>query len=76
MPAEVAGVEQSAARLVADDDGRQLRRVAVGHDSAGAERVTFTGIPLRQTINESDLEIYQAALDAPAARAARAVFTT
>ena len=34
------------------------------------EIVALTGIPLRQTINESDLEIYQAALAAPAAHAA------
>jgi len=32
--------------------------------------VAFTGIPLRQTINESDKEFYQAALAAPAAHAA------
>jgi hypothetical protein len=32
--------------------------------------VAFTGIPLRQTINESDLEIYRDALAAPAAHAA------
>jgi hypothetical protein len=34
------------------------------------EIVAFTGIPLRQTINESDLEIYSAALAAPAEYAA------
>jgi hypothetical protein len=34
------------------------------------EIVAFTGIPLRQTINESDLEIYSAALAAPTAHAA------
>jgi hypothetical protein len=34
------------------------------------EIVAFTGIPLRQTINESDLEIYRVALAAPAAHAA------
>jgi hypothetical protein len=34
------------------------------------EIVAFTGIPFRQTINESDLEIYRAALAAPAAHAA------
>ena len=34
------------------------------------EIVAFTGIPLRQTINESDLEIYRSALAAPAAHAA------
>jgi 4-amino-4-deoxy-L-arabinose transferase-like glycosyltransferase len=32
--------------------------------------VAFTGIPLRQTINESDKEFYQAALAAPASHAA------
>lgn len=32
--------------------------------------VAFTGIPLRQTINESDKEYFSAALAAPAARAA------
>jgi hypothetical protein len=32
--------------------------------------VAFTGIPLRQTINESDKQFYQAALAAPAAHAA------
>ena len=31
--------------------------------------VAFTGIPLRQTINESDKEFYRAALAAPAAQA-------
>jgi hypothetical protein len=31
--------------------------------------VSLTGIPFRQTINESDLEIYRAALEAPAAHA-------
>jgi hypothetical protein len=34
------------------------------------EIVAFTGIPLRQTINESDLEIYHEALTTPAAHAA------
>ncbi len=34
------------------------------------ELVAFTGIPLRQTINEGDLGIYRAALDDPAAHAA------
>jgi hypothetical protein len=33
------------------------------------EIVALTGIPLRQTINESDLEIYSNALAAPAAHA-------
>jgi hypothetical protein len=34
------------------------------------EIVAFTGIPLRQTINESDLEMWRAALLAPASHAA------
>lgn len=34
------------------------------------EIVAFTGIPLRETINESDLEIFRSALAAPAAHAA------
>ena len=34
------------------------------------ELVSLTGIPLRQTINESDLGIYETALTAPATRAA------
>jgi hypothetical protein len=34
------------------------------------EIVAFTGIPLRETINESDLEIWRAALEAPASHAA------
>jgi hypothetical protein len=32
--------------------------------------VAFSGIPLRQTLNESDREYYQAALAAPATHAA------
>jgi hypothetical protein len=38
--------------------------------SADPQIVTLTGIPLRQTINESDLQIYRDALEAPAAHAA------
>jgi hypothetical protein len=38
--------------------------------SSYPEIVAFAGIPLRRTINESDLEIYRNALDAPAAHAA------
>ena len=33
------------------------------------EIVALTGIPLRQTINEGDYDLYQAALAAPAAKA-------
>jgi len=38
--------------------------------STDPEIVALTGIPLRQTINESDLGFYSSALDAPAAHAA------
>ena len=38
--------------------------------SSDPQIVALTGIPLRQTINESDLEIYREALAAPAAHAA------
>jgi hypothetical protein len=38
--------------------------------SVDPELVALTGIPLRQTINESDLEVYTDALAAPAAHAA------
>jgi hypothetical protein len=37
------------------------------------EIVAFTGIPLRQTINESDLALWRAALEAPASHAVIAV---
>jgi hypothetical protein len=38
--------------------------------SLDPEIVALTGIPLRQTINESDLQVYRDALDAPASHAA------
>ena len=38
--------------------------------SVHPEFVAFSGIPLRQTINESDREFYQAALASPATHAA------
>ncbi len=41
--------------------------VVLMNTSVFPEIVALTGIPLRQTINESDLEIYRAALAAPAA---------
>ena len=44
--------------------------VVLMNTSVFPEIVAFTGIPLRQTINESDLEIYRTALTAPAAHAA------
>ena len=43
--------------------------VVLMNTSVFPELVALTGIPLRQTINESDLEIYRAALAAPAANA-------
>jgi hypothetical protein len=43
--------------------------VVLMNTSVFPEIVAFTGIPLRQTINESDLEIYSEALAAPAAHA-------
>ncbi len=47
----------------------RLHAVVLMDTSVYPEIVAFTGIPLRQTINESDLEIYSAALAAPAAHA-------
>jgi len=44
--------------------------VVLMETSVYPEIVALTGIPLRQTINESDLEIYRDALEAPAAHAA------
>jgi hypothetical protein len=44
--------------------------VVLMNTSVYPELVSLTGIPLRQTINESDLEIYKEALRAPAAHAA------
>ena len=44
--------------------------VVLMNTSVFPEIVALTGIPLRETISESDLEIYRAALDAPAAHAA------
>ena len=53
-------------RLLAERPGGVL----LMDTSYDPEIVAFTGIPLRQTINESDLGIYRDALNAPAARAA------
>jgi hypothetical protein len=44
--------------------------VVLMETSVDPEIVALTRIPLRQTINESDLEIYRDALEAPAAHAA------
>jgi hypothetical protein len=48
----------------------QPRAVVLMDTSTYPNLVAFTGIPLRQTINESDLTIYSDALAAPAAHAA------
>jgi len=53
-------------RLLAERPGA----VILMETSVDPELVTLTGIPLRETINESDLEIYRSALDRPAAHAA------
>ncbi len=49
---------------------RQPDAVVLMITSSDPEIVALTGIPLRQTINESDLEVYRDALTAPAAHAA------
>jgi hypothetical protein len=48
---------------------RDPRAPVLMNTSLYPEIVAFTGIPLRQTINESDLEIYRSALAAPASHA-------
>jgi hypothetical protein len=52
--------------LLAERPGSEILMIT----SVDPEIVALTGIPLRQTINESDLEIYRAALAAPAVHAA------
>lgn len=52
-------------QLAARPDG-----VVLMDTSVYPQIVTFTGIPLKQTINESDKEFYRAALAAPASHAA------
>ncbi len=52
--------------LLAERPGSEILMIT----SVDPEIVALTRIPLRQTINESDLEIYRAALAAPAAHAA------
>jgi hypothetical protein len=46
------------------------RGAVLMNTSTYPEIVAFTGIPLRQTINESDLALWRAALQAPASHAA------
>jgi hypothetical protein len=50
--------------------GQHPGAVLLMDTSIDPEIVALTGIPLRQTINESDLEIYRDALAAPASHAA------
>ena len=75
----VEGTKNIAARLPYDEAIPPLlrdprydlpRRHVLMNTSMYPEIVAFTGIPLRQTINESDLDIWRAALAAPATHAA------
>jgi hypothetical protein len=58
-------IPQALKALIAQRPGS----VILMETSVDPELVALTGIPLRQTINESDLEIYKEALAAPAAHA-------
>jgi hypothetical protein len=78
-PVYVEGTKNLEARLAYDDAIPPLlqellstlpRAPVLMDTSAYPELVAFTGIPLRQTINESDKEFFRAALAAPAASAA------
>jgi hypothetical protein len=75
----VEGTKNIAARLPYDENIPPVLRKLVAERPGGPvlmntsvypELVAFTGIPLRQTINESDQWIYRNALAAPAASAA------
>jgi len=76
----VEGTKNLAARQAYDQQIPPALRALLAQRPAGAtvlmdtsvypELVAYTGIPLRQTINESDLWIYDQALAAPAAHAA------
>jgi hypothetical protein len=75
----VEGTKNKAARLPFDQNIPPVLRELVAERPGGAvlmntsvhpELVAFTGIPLRQTINESDQAIYRDALAAPASHAA------
>ena len=56
--------------LLQDLLSRFPRATVLMNTSTYPEIVAFTGIPLRQTINESDLALWRAALEAPASHAA------
>ena len=75
----IEGTRNIEARLAYDEQipsalrallAERPHAVVLMDTSVFPEIVAFTGISLRQTINESDLEIYRAALAAPAAHAA------
>jgi hypothetical protein len=75
----VEGTKNIESRRVYDAEVPEAMRALLAAHPAGAvlmntsvhpEFVAFSGIPLRQTINESDREYYQAALAAPATHAA------
>ncbi len=75
----VEGTLNAKARATFDREIPPAMRAMLANCPAGAvlmntsvhpELVAMTGIPLRQTINESDREVYREALAAPAAHAA------
>jgi hypothetical protein len=75
----VEGTKNIEARRAYDEEVPPVLRALVAARPGGAvlmntsvhpEFVAFSGIPLRQTINESDKEFYQAALAEPAKHAA------
>ncbi|MGH9606687.1 MAG: hypothetical protein ACRD3N_13435 [Terracidiphilus sp.] len=75
----VEGTKNAAARAAYDSEIPPLLRkllaarpggIVLMNTSLYPELVAFTGIPLRQTINESDKQFYRAALAAPAEHAA------
>jgi hypothetical protein len=61
--------DQQIPPLLRELEAERPGSVILMNTSVFPEIVAFTGIPLRQTINESDLGIYQAALQAPATHA-------
>ena len=75
----VEGTKNIEARRPFDEQIPPVLRALLAQRPGGAvlmntsvypELVAFAGIPLRQTVNESDKEFYSAALDSPAAHAA------
>ena len=62
--------DQAIPPLLQDLLGTFPRATVLMNTSTYPEIVAFTGIPLRQTINESDLALWRAALEAPASHAA------